>query len=151
MVLVALVAAGVVIDSSRLFLAQRSLASLADGAALRAAHDLDLAALYSAQPAGALPLSERAVTADVAAYVSAQANANGAGDVRVVGVHTDGAGTVTVTLQRDERVPLMAAVLGRTGAATVTATATARTQVVDGAAVERPPGTGLPIGPTGSG
>jgi uncharacterized membrane protein len=45
LVLVALVAAGVVVDASRLFLAQRALASIADGAALRAAHDLNLAAL----------------------------------------------------------------------------------------------------------
>jgi uncharacterized membrane protein len=150
MVLVALVAAGVVIDASRLFLAQRGLASLADGAALRAAHDLDLAALYSAQPGSALPLSGGAVTADVAAYVSAQAHANSAGDVRVLAVHTDTAGTVTVTLQLDERVPLMAAVLGRTGTVTVTATATARTQVLGAAAGERPRRTGLSIGPVGS-
>ena len=131
LVLVALVAAGVVVDASRLFLAQRALASIADGAALRAAHDLNLAALYASQPAGALPLSQRTVQADVAAYAQAQADANDAGQVRVVTARVDAAGTVTVTLELDEHVPLMAAVLGRTSAVTVSATATAGTQVLD--------------------
>ena len=106
------------------------MASLADGAALRAAHDLDLAALDASRPAGALPLSSRAVEADVAVYVQAMAQANGAGQVRVIAVRVD-AGTVTVTLALDEHVPLVGAIVGQPTAVPVMATATARTQVID--------------------
>ena len=70
-------------NASRLFLARRSVASLADGAALRGAHDLDLTTLYASGAADTLPLSARQVQRDVAAYVSAQSAANGLQGVRV--------------------------------------------------------------------
>jgi len=129
LVLVALLVAGVVVDASRLFLAQRTLASLADGAALRAAHDVDLAALYASRPAGALPLSGRTVLADVDAYVRAQAQANGTGQVHVVTAQVNG-GTVTVTLEMDQHLPLLGTIVGQPEVTPVTATATASTWVV---------------------
>ena len=139
-VVVTMLAVGLVVDASRLFLARRSLASLADGAALRGAHDLDLAALYrSGAPGGsgtsgtsgaprALPLSAARVRSDVAHYVVDQSAVNGLRGVRVTGV-TVVAGTVEVSLAMTESVPLLGTILGHPEGELVTATARARTEI----------------------
>ena len=128
-VVVALIAVGMAVDSSRLFLARRSVASLADGAALRGAHDLDLTALYASGAADTLPLSARQVERDVAEYVSAQSAANGLQGVRVVTVLVRD-GSVEVSLALTERVPLLGTMLGHPDGVLVTATARARSAVV---------------------
>ncbi len=128
LVVLAMVAVGLAVDASRLFLARRSLASLADGAALRGAHDLDLAALYASGAADVLPLSAGRVERDVAAYVTRRAAANGLAGVRVVSVLVRD-GTVEVELAMTEQVPLLGTVLGRPDGESVTATASARTAV----------------------
>jgi Flp pilus assembly protein TadG len=128
-VVVALIAVGMAVDASRLFLARRSVASLADGAALRGAHDLDLTTLYASGAADTLPLSARQVERDVAAYVSAQSAANGLQGVRVVRVLVRD-GSVEVTLALTERVPLLGTVLGHPDGVLVAATARARSAVV---------------------
>ena len=128
LVVLAMLAVGLVVDASRLFLARRAVASLADGAALRGAHDLDLATLYRSGAADVLPLSARRVEADVAGYVSAQAAANGLRGVRVVSVRVRDR-TVEVTLSTIEQVPLLGTFLGAPGGEPVTATASARTAV----------------------
>ena len=128
LVAVAMVAIGAGVDASRLFLARRALTSLADGAALRGAHDLDMATLYGSGATDLLPLSVGQVRADVTAYVAAQSAANGLRGVHVTGVSVR-AGTVRVELAMTEPVPLLGALLGSPQGELVTATAAARTAV----------------------
>jgi len=128
LVVLAMLAVGLVVDASRLFLARQSLTSVADGAALSGAHDVDLAALYTTGPAGSLPLSATRVRSDVADYVAAQCAANGLHGVHVVSVDVR-AGTVTVTVAMTESVPLLGTVLGHPAGELVTATASARSPI----------------------
>lgn len=60
----------VVVDVSVVFLAQRGVASAADGAAVSAAQQLDEASFYARGLAGRVPLDEARVAADVATYAS---------------------------------------------------------------------------------
>ena len=113
--LVLVLATVVVVDASAAFLARRTLASQADGAALAAAQEVDLGAFYAGS-GDLLPLADP--TATVEAYVTEHFPGT-----RVTDVETDGT-TVTVTLVRPLRLPL--ALPGWSNDATVTATATAR-------------------------
>jgi hypothetical protein len=126
MAVLAMVVVGAVVDASRLFLTRAAMASLADGAALRGAHDLDLAALYDGGVSDVLPLSTERVRADVAAYVAGTSAANG------MHVHVDAVGVrdgvVTVRLSTTESVPVLGTLLA-TGSVVVTASAAARTSV----------------------
>jgi uncharacterized membrane protein len=119
---------GAGVDASRLFLARRALASLADGAALRGAHDLDTAALYASGATDVLPLSTTRVRADVVEYVAGQAAANGVSGVRVVSLRVVD-GTVSVGLSRVETVPVLGTLLGTPGGEVVSADASARSAV----------------------
>ncbi len=126
MAVLAMLVVGAVVDASRLFLTRAAVASLADGAALRGAHDLDLAALYDGGASGVLPLSAERVRVDVAAYIAAASAANGMHvHVDVVGVRD---GVVAVRLSATESVPVLGTLLG-TGSVVITAGATARTSV----------------------
>ncbi len=129
LVVLAVLAVGLTADASRLFLARRAVAGLADGAALRGAHDLDRATLYSTGAADVLPLSAGRVETDVAEYVAVQAAANGLHGVRVVRVRVRD-GTVEVTLAMAEQVPLLGTILGHPDGEVVTATARARSAVL---------------------
>lgn len=113
--LVLVLATVVVVDASAAFLARRTLASQADGAALAAAQEVDLGAFYAGS-GDLLPLADPTDT--VTAYVTEHFPGT-----RVTDVETDGT-TVTVTLERPLRLPL--ALPGWSNDATVTATATAR-------------------------
>ncbi|HWL37243.1 MAG TPA: pilus assembly protein TadG-related protein [Frankiaceae bacterium] len=113
--LVLILATVVVVDASAAFLARRTLASQADGAALRAAQEVDLGAFYTGA-GDVLPLADP--TRAVEAYVTEHFPGT-----RVASVETDGT-SVTVTLVRPLRLPL--APPGWANDATVTATATAR-------------------------
>jgi Putative Flp pilus-assembly TadE/G-like len=128
LVVVLLLTVGAGTDAARLFLARRSLSSVADGAALRGAHDLDQATLYRAGAAGVLPLSERRVRDDVVAYVRAESSANGLRGVRVTGV-TVRDGDVRVDLAMTETSPVLGPLTGSGDGVLVTATASARTAV----------------------
>lgn len=124
----ALLLAGVVVDSSRAFLARRALAALADGAALEAAHAVDLPALYASDPGTALPLDPGAARQGAARYVASHAEAAGVPDARLVGVSVQGA-TVQVTLTTTEPLTLTAGLRGSTGSTTMTVTASASSEV----------------------
>lgn len=113
--LVLVLATVVVVDASAAFLAHRTLASQADGAALRAAQEVDLGAFYTGS-GDLLPLADPAST--VEAYVAEHVPGT-----TVASVETDGT-SVTVTLVRPLRLPL--APPGWANDATVTASATAR-------------------------
>lgn len=107
----------VVVDASAAFLARRSLASAADGAALHAAQEVDLDTYYAGH-GDVLPLADpRDVVAD---YVATHFP-----DTTVVSATTDGT-TVTVVLSRRLALPL--APPGYADGVTVTAEATARLQ-----------------------
>jgi uncharacterized membrane protein len=128
LVAVAGVLLAVVVDASRLFLARQSLAAVADAAALHAAHDVDVGALYRHGIGTHLALDQARIGADVRRYVAGRAARSATPGVRVVSVRVVGA-TVVVVLARTVRVPLVGAALGRTDGVTVTATAAARTDL----------------------
>jgi uncharacterized membrane protein len=133
LVALTLVLVGVVVDASRLYLTRRALAALADGAALAAAHDVDVAAVYRADRApDVLPLSQGRAAADVAAYVRANAAPAGLGAVRVVSVQVvrvAGTDTVRVHLVAVTGAPLVGVVVGDGRGVTVDVEASARTAV----------------------
>ncbi len=75
MIFLALIIAGlitVVTDASTVFLAQREMQSTADGAALAAAQQADLQAVYTGGLGAQLPLSREQATAAVNDYVANQ-------------------------------------------------------------------------------
>lgn len=86
----------VVVDLSKAFLYRRSLVAAADGAALTAANQPDLARIY-AGAGPVLPLSERGTRTAVSRYAVDAELADRFDGFRVVDVETDGQ-TVTVTL-----------------------------------------------------
>ncbi len=120
-ILLALVA--VVVDASQIVLLRRSLASLADGAALSAAQSLAEDALYAGQAGDSLPLDPDGARTAVAAYLR-QAGA----DVALVDVAVTG-DTVSVALAAHADLPLVGAVTEAFAGTTVTARATARSPI----------------------
>ena len=87
----------VVVDVSKVFLYRRSLVAAADGAALSAAYQPDLASVYSGTGA-TLPLSRGGTAAAVRQYAADAELADRFEGFDVAGVETDGV-TVTVTLR----------------------------------------------------
>ena len=72
----ALVLVGVVADLSKVFLAKRSLASTADGAAIAAAQAIDLEALYTGSvDLGSLPIDARAAEAAARGHLAGDGSA----------------------------------------------------------------------------
>jgi len=128
LVAVALVLVGGVVDASRLFLTRQTVAAVADGAALRAAQDVDLAALYATGSRSGVRLAEPDATRDVTAYVARRARASDLPSLRVQAVRVRGS-TVEVTLVAVVRVPFSSALLGCSDAVRVTATAAAELAV----------------------
>jgi len=72
---VLLLLVGVVVDVSAVVLAERSLASATDGAAVSAAQAIDLDAFYAGGPADGVPLSVTGVRDRVGAYADLAAQA----------------------------------------------------------------------------
>jgi len=127
-VAVALLIVAAVVDASRLFLTRQSVASVADGAALRAAQDIDLPALYAMGPRSGVRLALGEATRDVTAYVARQARSTRLASLRVQSVRVRGS-TVEVTLTALVRLPLSGVVLGHPDGVRVTATAAAELAV----------------------
>ena len=95
----------VVVNVSRVYLVRRSLVAAADGAALTAANQPDLAAVYSG--AGAtLPLSPRGTGQAVRQYARDAELADRFPGFRVVAVETDGV-AVTVRLRAEVPMPFI--------------------------------------------
>ena len=93
----------VVVNVSKVYLHRRSLVAAADGAALSAANQPDLAAVYNG--AGAtLPLSTAGTEAAVRQYARDADLADRFDGFQVVDVTTDGV-TVTVTLRAEVGMP----------------------------------------------
>jgi hypothetical protein len=102
----------VVVDVSQAFLYRRSLLAAADAAALSAANQPDLGAVYTGIDAAVLPLSERGTLRAVHQYADDAELADRFRDFDVRAVDTDGT-TVTVTLRAVVHLPLVNLVTGR--------------------------------------
>jgi hypothetical protein len=101
-VVVIVMAIGVVVDASSVFLQRRSLAALADGAALAGAQSIDVDAYYRRGAQAALRPSISQVRSDVLDYLrSARAERDG---VRVERIAIE-RGVVIVSLRRTARAP----------------------------------------------
>jgi uncharacterized membrane protein len=119
---------GVVVDASKLFLTRRALASVADGAALAAAQDVDVGAVYRGTAGGSLPISAPRAVADVTRYVAEAAAQTGLTDLHVLAVQVDGTG-VTVSLGGRAMLPLVGVVTGTDNGVDITVTARAQSAV----------------------
>jgi hypothetical protein len=102
----------VVIDVSQAFLYRRSLVAAADAAALSAANQPDLAAVYTGDDPGVLPLSKGATLRAVEQYADDAELADRFRDFEIVTVDTDGA-VVTVTLRAVVHLPFANLVTSR--------------------------------------
>lgn len=123
-VVVALVAIGVVTDVSAAFLQRRSLAALADSAALAGAQVVDLDAYYAGVPDGEpLPLDRGAARQRVLDHLR-RAGAWSAFPGLVVEVAASDGAVVTVRLRADLRPPLSSALGLAPGVARAEARAT---------------------------
>ena len=98
----------VVVDVSTVFLAERQLQSVADGAAAAAAQQADVGAIYQGSAADALPLSPEGVSDTVGAYLAEPAHRPHEchGSEQVVAAQTDGR-TVTVHLRCQVPLPFV--------------------------------------------
>lgn len=98
----------VVVDTSTVFLAERQLQSVADGAAAAAAQQADVGAIYQGAVADALPLSADGVADAVGAYMAESAHRPHEchGTEQVVAADTDGR-TVTVHLRCQVPLPFV--------------------------------------------
>lgn len=98
----------VVVDVSTVFLAERQLQSLADGAAAAAAQRADVGAIYQGSAAETLPLSPDAVSAAVSGYLAESAHRPHEchGSEQIVAAQTDGR-TVTVHLRCQVPLPFV--------------------------------------------
>jgi uncharacterized membrane protein len=115
----------VVVNVSKVYLNRRSLVAAADGAALSAANQPDLDAVYNGAGT-ALPLSPLGTKAAVRQYARDADLAGRFEGFRVVDVTTDGV-TVTVTLRADVGMPFLNLISDRySGGYPVRATARAR-------------------------
>jgi hypothetical protein len=127
LVVVALLVIAVVTDSAALFLARRSLAATADGAALAGAQGADLARVYAGEAGRSLPLSSAAARSRVRAYLRASGSAPGGEPVSLRLFRCDGR-TVTVRLAEVVRPPFVSW-FGGAGRVTVVAEAAASSPV----------------------
>jgi Flp pilus assembly protein TadG len=114
----------VVVDVSKAYLHRRSLVAAVDGAALAAANQPDLDAVYNGSGRQVLPLSEEGARDAVEQYVADARLAARFDDFSIVDVSTDGE-TVTVSFASTVRMPFVNVVVSR-GGYHLDATASAR-------------------------
>lgn len=120
----------VVVDVSQAYLYRRSLLAAADAAALSAANQPDLDAVYTEDNPAVLPLSKDGTLRAVEQYAADAELADRFRDFQVVTVDTDGA-AVTVTLRAVVHLPLANLVTSRwDGGYPVEARANARSPLV---------------------
>jgi uncharacterized membrane protein len=102
----------VVVDVSQAYLYRRSLLAAADAAALSAANQPDLGAVYGGTGPASLPLSERGTMQAVQQYAGDAELAQRFPDFVIVSVVTDGT-VVTVTLRAVAHLPFTNLVTGQ--------------------------------------
>jgi Flp pilus assembly protein TadG len=128
LVAVALLLVAVVVDASRLYLAQQALSDLADGAARAGAQAVDPAAVYRGT-GETLRLDLPAAATEVARYLAAVRPDQRPLDLRLVSVTVDPADAeaLVVTLFARAPVPLLSLVTAQPAGVPVTVTARAHT------------------------
>jgi hypothetical protein len=122
-----LVLVAVVVDASQAVLLRRTLASLADGAAIAAVQAASEQTLYTEGPGATLPLDPAAARAAVVEHLAGSDAADIDG-LRLVAVDVQ-AGRVTVALTAPAHLPLVNGVTGAFEGALVTARASATAPV----------------------
>jgi uncharacterized membrane protein len=127
-VVVLMLLLAVVVDSSKLFLSRRALASVADGAATAAAQQVDTVAVYLGGAGATLPLSPTGALAAATASVQQGASAAGLTDVTLASV-TVTATQVDVTVTCRVQLPLAGLVTGSSAGVVITVTARAESAV----------------------
>jgi Flp pilus assembly protein TadG len=127
-VVVIMLFVGVVVDSSKLFLTRRALASVADGAALAAAQEVDIAEIYLSSAGATLPLSPATARADVDSYVRRAAAETGLTDLQVIAVDIVGQ-DVQVTIRGRSVLPLISLATDGNAGVLITVSAHARAAV----------------------
>jgi uncharacterized membrane protein len=115
----------VVVAVSSVYLQRRALGAAADAAALTAANQPDLSALYQGTSGDRLPLREATARRAVEQYVVDAGLGRRFHDLEVVDVAVDGA-TVTVTVRAVAPLPLVGWLTGPVSGYPVAATASAR-------------------------
>lgn len=120
-ILLALVA--VVVDASQVVLLRRSLASVADGAALAGAQSLAVHPLYSGQAVGSLPIDPARAQQSVVSYLASSGM-----DLSLVDVAVDG-DRVTVEVAARAHLPLVGIVTAAFDGTVVSARASARSPI----------------------
>lgn len=117
----------VVVDASRVFLAQRALSAAADAAALAGADAVDEAAFYRSGAQELVPLSGTAAREAVDGYVAAAELPSRFQDLDVATSLGDGGTSVTVTCSARVRLPFVNVVsAGHAEGYPVSVTASAR-------------------------
>jgi Flp pilus assembly protein TadG len=119
----------VVIDASTLFLQRRSLASIADSAALAAAQELDAATYYAGDGLDEVPIDPDAAREAAGGLVAASPAPQLRG-VRVARVAVDD-GTVEVTVTARVRLPFANLVTGDAEGVRLSVTSAARSPYAD--------------------
>lgn len=113
----------VVVDASQVVLLRRSLASVADGAALAGAQSLAVHPLYAGQSVGSLPIDAARARQSVVSYLAATDV-----DLTAIDVAVDG-DRVTVEVASRARLPLVGIVTTAFDGTVVTARASARSPI----------------------
>lgn len=111
LVTICILALGVVVDVSSLFLQRRNLAAIADASALAGAQAIDLNAYYERGASEATALDAEVVARVVRANIAAVASADALRGVRLEQVVSDGE-SVQVHLSAPLEVPFLGAILG---------------------------------------
>lgn len=111
LVTICILALGVVVDVSSLFLQRRNLAAIADASALAGAQAIDLNAYYERGASEATALDAEVVARVVRANIAAVASADALRGVRLEQVVSDGE-SVRVHLSAPLEVPFLGVILG---------------------------------------
>ncbi|MEI6693663.1 MAG: pilus assembly protein TadG-related protein [Actinomycetes bacterium] len=118
----------IVIDTSHVFMARRSLVAAADATALAAAQGINERAVYEGKVDGTVPLSPMATRQQAARYVSAAHLLTTFSHFRVDAVRTNGR-WVNVTLSAQVRLPIFNVVTSKPSGFRISASSRAHTVV----------------------
>lgn len=118
--LIAIALIVVAVDASAFFLSRRSLAALADGAAVAGTHAEDADQIYAGTITGTgsgadLPLAADGVRAHVVRYLADRDTGSAPSELYLADVGTDGR-TVSVSLAEDKALPFLGLINSVTGA-----------------------------------
>ena len=117
----------VVTDASQLWVYQRGLHSIADGASLEAANSLDPAAIYDGGVTDTIELNQGLAQAAVNQYVQESAGSASSGGVTCTAALVNGGAQVTVTCNGHAQLPIVGFITNGRSEVPVSSAATAQT------------------------